>query len=160
MKTNTKWIARFIIVLSLGGGFAGLALSLQKLGGIADKGIDAGGVLVIIYMLLLSLIGIIFGLLLAEKRKKAFTWLKVFFILQIPVVISNAFIYKMFAGLGMSVTFGSINGGTGAFVSYRLGADYLFSFANQVDGNQFGINLFAVILLALLVYMEKTVVKK
>jgi hypothetical protein len=136
MKT---WLRLLLITLTVGGGFTGLALSLQPMfeGKISEPALK---------VLLLAFAGayvfvIVSGLLLVINPRR--TWpVMIALLLQVPVFSSPIIAYRFSAGFHVTV---SIIGGN-LSAGFQLGSHWQFNLFQNVPWG-IGINLFALCLL-------------
>src|SRR5690242_10285691 len=101
MKTWLRWI---LLTLTIGGGFTGLAVTLQAT---FQSEIDVFSGIIAGLVSLLYLFVIVSGLLFAENSKRIFP-LIVAFAFQIPFISSPVFTYSFSAGF--RVTTGIVGG--------------------------------------------------
>jgi len=111
------WLRRLHLVLTIGGGFAGLALSLGTLGDSFRQSLLAG--LVNVGVALYFLWAVVIGLRLADDRasRRSFLWL---YGVQVPVLSGPVIAYRL--SLGAHVSVGVL--GDSFHMSWQLGAQY------------------------------------
>jgi hypothetical protein len=146
MKTWLRW---FILILTIGGGFAGAAVTVQVLFQPTTTGLI--NIALCCGFLALYLFTILSGLLFADNPRRTIPII-VALILQIPWVSSPILSYSFSAGSRLTVAFVG-----GDFrLSYLFGSDWqVFILQNKPWG--VGLNLFAlVVLLVLLWYTWKS----
>src|SRR3974390_169512 len=116
MKTWIRWI---LLVLTIGGGFMGLALTMEALFKQVTGGFFSylmGGVALALYIFI-----IVSGLLFAESPKHL-TPLRVAFLLQIPWISSPVLVYGLSSGLRITAGLRPTDGRLSA--TFRFGSDF------------------------------------
>jgi hypothetical protein len=145
MKMWLRWI---LLVLTIGGGFTGLVVTLQAMFQSGDVGL--GSLIIFSAFVALYIFTVVSGLFFADNSKCT-NPLIVALGLQIPWVSSPILAYGFNAGfrINAGLTDGKLS------VSYRLGSDFMFSF---FQGRTWGftINFFALLILVLLLKYSRT----
>ena len=138
----SSWLRLTLITMTVGGGFTGIALSLQML---SSQQI-AGAEIYAIYIgfLILSLFVLVSGLVFVQNPDR-FTLLAFALAIQIPQVTSQILAFRF--GLGIHGGFGLST--TGPFGWVRVGGDVNFGVLRPLPWS-IGVNLVALILLAAL----------
>ena len=140
MKT---WLRLTLITMTVGGGFTGVALTLQTLLGLLGRQplnfVLGAGILALYVFVTVS------GLLFVQNLRRTGP-LVVSIALQVPWVSSPLIAYRFAAGFQVSAAFigGRFNGGV------RLGSDFQINVLQQLPWGA-GANIFALIVLVLLV---------
>jgi hypothetical protein len=141
MKTWSRWV---LLVLTIGGGFMGLALTVQAL--FRQVTGDFFFYLIGTVAIAFYIFVIVSGLLFAENPKRLAP-LRVAFLLQIPWVSSPVLVYGLSAGFRVTAGFGLSDARFSA--GFRFGSDFdLFILGRHPWF--VGINIFAVLILVLL----------
>jgi hypothetical protein len=147
------WFRRLLLVLTVGGGFLGLALTLQ-LFATADKAI--------VYLTLLAFVGLYgYGIFVGLKLSEGFNpiaHLRFYFALQVPFISSPVIAYRFCSGLQATVAI-IYRGGeivaeglhleSGLRWDCRLGSEWKFAILSSEPWGC-GVNLVALILMFLL----------
>jgi len=145
------WFRLSLILLTVGGGFCGFAITWQSLCNVL-KSSENNPVNIILLVIFLALYGLVVasGLVFAhDQRKSAFLFVS--FILQVPWISSPVFSYRFTAGLHATV--GNVGGNWIGGIS--LGSDWQCALMQQAPWG-FGLNLFAVFMLILLARFVRT----
>jgi hypothetical protein len=95
------WTKRLLILLSIGGGFAGVNFMLAL---ISRQNVGVAHVLLIVAMIATYGFGIFAGFRLIEDEAKGLRLLRWFFVLQIPIISSAPFSYQLTCGFGAGLT--------------------------------------------------------
>ena len=137
------WLRRTLIALSIGGGFAGLALAFKGM-------IDAESEHPLYFIMLggfgaLYALTVVAGLIFAENPSRSAPLL-VSLCCQMPCLSSPIITYHFSAGL--SLTLGTVSGKLQ--VGYLLGSDWQLNLFGSMPWG-FGINIVALVLFILLV---------
>jgi hypothetical protein len=137
------WLRLTLITATVGGGWTGVAITLQSLLGRRDQA-------AVYYVLMVAFLAVfafitISGLVFVLHPERT-TPLVLALALQIPLVSSPIVAYRLAAGFQVSVGFldGRFSGG------FRLGTDFQINFFQRLPWGV-GINLFALVFLVLLV---------
>ena len=136
------WLRRFLVVLTVGGGFAGLVLTLQGIF-VAQKPFWATYAIGLIFFALYAY-GIFIGIFLSEGREPIWQLL-FYFALQIPFISSPLFAYRFCAGLQVTVAVIGIGLGWDA----RFGSEWQFAILSSAPLG-FGVNLVALMIVFVL----------
>jgi hypothetical protein len=134
------WFRRLLLILTIGGGFIGIALTVQFFAQ-ADK--------VIAYAMLLAFLGLYgYGIFVGLKLTEGpppLKYLRLYFGLQIPFISSPIVAYQFCSGLQLTVAIMQSNIRWGC----RLGADGQFAIMSSAPWG-IGINFVALAILVLL----------
>lgn len=139
---KTRLFRWLILVLAIGGGFTGLVVTVQ---GVAEAQLSLLQLFFSFWFVGLYAFVIASGLIFADSPRCVVP-LMISLILQVPFVTSPILAYRF--DVGFNVTIGVVNG---HFISdWRFGSEW---FASLLQGRPWGIgvNLFAVLILFLLV---------
>jgi len=142
----TTWERRIIGILTLGGSFLGIVIGLTLL--ISQNGALAK--IVCVPFLLLYAWGMWCGLLLLESQQRALSQSAWFWGIQIPYFTSPVAGYMFASGSFANVTYEPSSSTINFF--YLFGSKFEYSLLQADKSLVIGINLFAVAVLALLVY--------
>ncbi|MFZ2146513.1 MAG: hypothetical protein WAV28_04765 [Sedimentisphaerales bacterium] len=143
-----KWIKYFLIVLEVGGGFAGISIMFifQQW----NTGTSHYFWWVFsIYVVFLFLFGIVAGLALVEKPQLGAALSAVYQALQIPVISSSLLTYEFFSGLQLGV--GLAKGRLAFFIEY--GARFALQFSMSAAPWSIGVNILALVLFVYLLLL-------
>jgi len=145
------WFRRLLLILTIGGGFAGVLLTIHSL---------PQGNKVIGYISLLAFIGLYsYGIFVGFKLSEGpvpLEHLRVYFGLQIPFISSPLIAYRFCSGL--SATVAIIQPGLRGRWDYRLGSVWRFVIHSSAPWGV-GINLVALVIV-LLLYSRWAVCRK
>lgn len=142
----SAWLRIALIITSVGGGFAGFALTLQLLSKLTSS--QLGNVCVALIFLALYAYVIAAGLLFAQDARRT-ALLYVALALQVPRLSSPWVAYQFASGLYIALEAGSFGRGGGLKLGLTFGSVWQFSMF-QPAPMIIGINLFAVLMLVLL----------
>jgi hypothetical protein len=136
------WLRLTLITVTVGGGFTGVAITLQSL--VARQSQPPAYYALILAFSALFAFVTVSGLVFVQNPKRT-GLMMISLALQIPWVSSPIIAYKLAAGFQICVGFfgGRLAGG------FRLGSDFQINFFQQLPWGS-GINLFALLLLVLL----------
>ena len=145
------WLRLLLILLTVGGGFCGFAITWQSLCNVLkSSGNNPVNIILLVIFLALYGLAVASGLVFSQdQRKSAFLFASL--ILQIPWVSSPVFSYRFTAGLHATV--GVVGGNWIGGIS--LGSDWQCALFQQAPWG-FGLNLFAVFMLILLAQSVRT----
>ena len=131
----STWWRRILAIVTLGGGFTGVVITLAILFSAQERTLPLVGLCILVT--LLYSYGCFLGLALAEGRilKKQ---LGIYYGIQIPIFNSPQFAYHFISGFHLSLAYSG--GQFGA--TFRLGSEWVLS-VNQMQPWAGGINLFA-----------------
>ena len=144
------WFRRLLLVLTIGGGFLGIAVTIQFFAQ-TDK--------VVGYIMLLAFIGLYaYGVLVGLKLSEGpppLKHLRLYFGVQIPFISSPVVVYRFCSGLQATVAIAQ----SGLTWDCRLGTEWQFAiFSSAVWGC--GINFVALVIVSLLYSRLATDVNK
>jgi hypothetical protein len=132
------WLKRLFLVISIGGGFAGAALTSAQfaVSGQAPLYYALIGVVTSAYA-----IGVYGGIKLIEDEAKGLRVLSWYYLAQIPYLISPIVSYQFYSGLTVFGAFGSEGSTWGAY----CGSRWLYSLLQMNDSRfEVGANAFAI----------------
>ena len=137
-----SWLRLTLITVTVGGGFTGVAITLQSL--LARQSQPLVNYALMLAFLALFAFVTISGLVFVHDPERTGLMI-VSLALQIPWVSSPIIAYKLAAGFQVCIALigGRLGGG------FRLGSDFQINFFQQLPWGA-GINLFALVLLVLL----------
>jgi hypothetical protein len=132
------WMRRLHLVLTVGGGFAGIIITLQAF--FASKEANPMFYALLFAFVCLYGFGVFAGLRFAETPQEK-KWLAIFYWLQVPWISSPLVAYRFASGFHIS---GAVIGSqlSGFF---RIGSDWQFSFFQSAPWGV-GLNVFALIM--------------
>jgi hypothetical protein len=143
-----KWIKRLLVVLQIGGGFAGLVVIAQLV--IMNAEITAISVMGNVIFGIIFFFGIVAGLVLIEDEKLGIVLSQIFQATQIPLLSSPIIVYRLICGFGVAVFWQGARAG----FNYWFGCHYaFFLFDNAAWG--IGVNIVALVLFIYLVRLRK-----
>jgi len=145
-----SWLRLTLITMTVGGGFTGIATVLQMLPMFGQQDRPVGNYIVALVAITLFAFVVISGLLNAQNPQRT-TPLVIALVLQIPLISCPIIAYQFAAGFQVAVDL--IDGHPGA--GTRLGAAFQIHFFQQQPWG-IGINLFALLMLIMLVRSVKT----
>jgi hypothetical protein len=143
-----QWLRLTLVTMTIGGGFTGVAISLQALFSPQQQSLS-GCILLLIFMALFAFVtasGVVF-----VHNPNRTTLLAVSLALQVPWVSSPIIAYKFAAGFQIC---GALIGGR-PYGGLQLGSDFQINFLQPLPWG-IGINFFALALLILLVQATRT----
>jgi hypothetical protein len=133
----SNWIRRLFVIVSIGGGFAGCAITTDQ---IFQSDQSLGFYVVSIVVALAYAAGIYGGVKLIEDEERGMSFLSWYFVAQIPYLISPVFSYQFTSGFTAFAALGSNGSSWGIF----YGGRWMFSLLQSGDsGFAFGANFFA-----------------
>jgi hypothetical protein len=135
-----SWLRRLLIILTVGGGFTGVAFTVQFFAK-TDK---AFGYLILVGFIVLYGWGVFIGIKLSEGPAPL-GHLRAYFAFQIPFILSPIYVYRFCSGFHFTIALIQ----SGLQWDFRLGSEMQFAFLSQAPWG-FGINLFAVAIIVLL----------
>lgn len=139
------WFRRTCGILSLGGGAIGAAVVLSQLSA-AFAPIRWGSALLYAIALLLFVLGMVAGLLVLEQNRLGTLLSIAYWAIQVPAFSSPWFTFQLVSGAQLGVIFG--NGGL--HFTATAGSQINFFFFNDQLPLAVGINILALVILALL----------
>ena len=147
-SVSFAWWRRLQLLLTVGGGFAGLCVVLQ--GAITAGKMPLLYYIVISFFALLYCLGIFAGIRYSEQPDN---WLPLFLYhaIQVPLFTSPLFSYIFASGFLLSFGFG---GGRLGF-SFALGSSWMFTIA-QTQPWSIGLNIFAITMVIALLAIHST----
>lgn len=136
------WLRRFLVILTVGGGFAGLALTVQIIF-VAQKPFWVTYAIALLFFALYAY-GVFIGIWLSEGSRPVWPLL-FYFALQIPFISSPIFTYRFCSGLQATVAI------VGDVLSWdaRLGSECRLAILSSATLG-FGINLVALVVVLIL----------
>jgi hypothetical protein len=140
----SNWLRLALITMTVGGGFTGVALTLQAL--LSPQVAGPALVVMCIVFLLLHVFILISGLMFVMNAQRVMP-LVVALALQLPYITSPIIAYHLGAGLHGGVGVGE----RGFFYWIRLGSDWQFNLLQPLPSG-LGVNLVAVFFLAAVVH--------
>ncbi len=141
MNTSLRLI---LITMTVGGGFTGVAVTLQAL--LSPQGKGPASAVICLVFLLLYLFVLISGLLFVQNPRRMVP-LVVALALQVPAIYSPIIAFRFVAGFNGTAGISE----TGVFWWVRLGSEWQLNLLQPLPWGV-GINFVAVILLAALAY--------
>ena len=144
------WLRVITVLLTVGGGFTGFAMTLQQL--FRASALPLGSVIVIYVFLLLYAFVTASGILFVQNDNRIAPLL-VAFALQVPWISSPLLTYRFTAGF--HVTAGIIGGGFNG--GFSLGSDWVCILFKSDAPYGAGVNLFAIVMLAIMAHSLKQV---
>lgn len=142
------WFRRFLVILTVGGGFLGAAVVAAAV--VGRKNTSALEYAMYGFTILLYVYGIFAGVRLTENPTR-YRHLIIFHALQIPFISSPGFTYRFACGL--HVTIGMV---ASKFVwAYRLGSDWQMSIL-QPRAWGIGVNLVAAVIFVALLFCVRS----
>jgi hypothetical protein len=137
-----RWLRLLLITMSVGGGFTGVSVAVDAMSkSHADVGIGAA-------FLLASTFVLVSGLAFVLERKTTLLFAAI--AVQVPTLSTPLVIYQFWSGFHVTFTAGNLQSGSSG-VDFHAGLGSFFKFyLAQGDGWNFGVNLFALVLLILL----------
>lgn len=139
-----RWMRRALGILALGGGATGVVIVLSNL--LANP--SFGAILVMLVFLALYAFGVWAGLLMLEDSSEALAPNMLYWLLQVPVVSTNAVGYVFFSGFHLTARALLPDGA--AKVDFLIGSMFKFNAMQPQDNRYLGINLFALAVVLLL----------
>ncbi len=133
-----RWLRKLFLVLSIGGGFAGLAVTCAQL----FQPSQPLFYYVLCFVVCLAYIqGILSGLVLAENEEEGLRQLSWYFLAQVPVFISPVISYQFAAGAWLTIVVST----TGIHWAAQFGGRWVMALL-QLNDRTFGVgaNIFAI----------------
>ncbi len=144
------WLRRIMALIAMVGSFYGLAAVYSSIGRLSLDGGGLAAMSLTALGALLFLFGIMCGFWLLERRPFSIMANIIFWALQVPVVATALVTWKMYALANMSIT---TSPGFSSFGIESNGPEsaFLFDLRNHGEEALIGINLFALLMIVLLV---------
>lgn len=147
-------LRRVVAVLEIAGGIIGLCLVLISMAQMGISGMPLSLALVLALMLLLFGLSVVAGLQLLRGRRIGYTLSIIVQILQLPAIVSEAIIYKVYALIRL-IPFVQLREGRDLNINLGfdfnvLGVGFQIYLHNQVDGIILGLNVVPLLYIVLI----------
>ena len=146
MKVDQQNIDRFLALLLIIGGAAGLAVAILAL-----RLTSLATLLSLAFMFGLSTW---VGAGLWRGRPRYHVWAALIFALQVPIVTCSAFSYRFFTAMTLGLTFESVAEAK-LNIEWELGSKLSFSYPSDTPGLILGVNLVAVAAVAYFLFVPR-----
>ena len=155
-----KWVRRFLALITLVGSVYGLSSSIFS---IVELNSTGGSIIAMVASaigVVFFLFGLMTGFWLLEGMPKAVMANSFFWLLQLPAIVSSFFVYKVFAfgrmAFATDASFSSFNVLSDGAPLAAPASHFGLSLGQGDGGLNFSLNLFALIMLALLFFARSS----